>query len=302
MKRQRSNTGHNGFLLSATMLLFTDFLLACPPPPCPPCYSNWPSCDRFCWGIQGYTCCPDFCCLGDCCSGNICCSSRICCDGKCCPYGACCNKKCCYNGPHCCGETCCPRAEDCCQGRCCFNNEECCGGKECCVREKCCNKQCCGDEEKCCDGLTCYKPHTPYREQCCGDGSGTVCPENTKCCLDGICATKCEPQTDITTCYAESKMCPSCGFVCEEHYAISYTRNPIYNCKGGCPGDCQDDGEVVCSTKTRCTWYLIGDYYCDTILLKDCLPANWTSACIRCQKDPLYQPEEITVTSKKCAP
>jgi len=305
MKRQRRDTGHIGLVMSAWGLLFSELLLSCPPPPCPPCYSGL-NCTTFCHGLVGDACCQNECCMGVCCGvNNECCRSRICCNGKCCPYGRCCANKCCYNGPYCCGETCCQRPEYCCNGRCCNAAEPCCGDTVCCAADKCCGRTCCdrNKEEECCDELTCYRPDIPWEEQCCHDGQGTICPKNTECCLDGTCATECELQEDTATCSGETQRCPTCGYVCEEHYTITYTGNSIYSCmEPGCPGDCQDDDEVICSIITRCQQYMIADQYCDHYFTKDCLPAPGTSGCARCQKSTSFEPQEVKVPSKKCGP
>lgn len=38
MKRQRRDIGHIGLAMSVLGLLFSELLLSCPPPPCPPCH------------------------------------------------------------------------------------------------------------------------------------------------------------------------------------------------------------------------------------------------------------------------
>lgn len=103
-----------------TCLLLSCFavpVLACCPPPQPPCYR----CEDGVW-------------VWNCGSGN-------CCGGSCCSYP-------------CCGSSCCP-TDRCCNGACCPSGQICCGGV-CCDPTKCCNYVCC-PPDKCCVNGTCVK-------------------------------------------------------------------------------------------------------------------------------------------------
>ncbi len=97
MKRQRRDTGHIGLVTSAWGLLFSELLLSCPPPPCPPCYV-WvpPNCVYQCTGCES---CKNNSCVV---CGGI--EGLACCDGiecysvsqqECCGYGngTTCNKE-----------------------------------------------------------------------------------------------------------------------------------------------------------------------------------------------------------------
>ncbi len=225
MKRQGSNTGHNGFLLSATVLLFTDFLLAYPPPPCPPCYV-WvsPNCVYQCKGCES-------------CKNNVCVecggvAGLACCDNKgcystsqqvCCGYGdgTACNKQteCCLDGG------CRPRN---CGGNCCRANQFCCGDLQ--------EGVCCNAGEECCFYLA-----YPYSHYC-------VQP-----CRDEITDTEsCSEMKD------ENERCPGCtppffSPQCWEFHWVDYTGLKIKECYEGCPQRDWNIRSEICYQRKFCT-------------------------------------------------
>ena len=98
-----------------------------------------------------------------------------------------------------------------------------------------CTSECCADSD--CDQANCYHCvdcHCQYK-----------CDPNTEVCCDGVCTPKCEEVGSETLCGSENNIpCPGCVGIlgdCSNYKARFYTNEIIYNCSGGCPGDC--DGE-----------------------------------------------------------
>jgi len=173
MKRQRRDTGHIGLVMSAWGLLFSELLLSCPPPPCPPCHV-WvpPNCVYRCTGCE--SCKNNSCVVCGGIEGLACCDGIECYDTKiehCCNYGT---GIYCDNGIDCCANNCCSE-----------------------------------DQPTCCDDTTCYDD--PMTQQCCGFGTGVVCREF--CCDDWSCqrcdwATgSCQPSLQKAVDYGHLLLC-----------------------------------------------------------------------------------------------
>jgi len=125
-------------------LLFTTFtvpVLACCPPPQPPCYK----CEDGVWVWNcsaGQTCCGGVCCSHACCSGNCCSAGQYCCGG------ACCSNRCCLG-------TCCSAGQTACCGDICYNSatQKCCTDANslyiCDINQTCCQGNCC--QYGCCE-------------------------------------------------------------------------------------------------------------------------------------------------------
>lgn len=110
-------------------------------------------------------------------------------------------------------------------------NKECCGGQ--------CITKCDTDNCEECDGAGGCESKCGPNEECC---NGECCDTTTKKCCDGECQPKCDETENETMCSSEQNTsCPGCvGALgnCSGNEARVYSNETIYNCGGGCPGDC----------------------------------------------------------------
>ena len=157
------------FLIGMSMILCVKSL-ACPPPPCTSCWTNWPNCDT--WKCTGCESCVSGSCVN--CGGD---PTKSCCDGISCYDPE--TDHCCYYGT----------------GKTCANNESCCEGtqgEDCCnnITESCCDGECFEfDDYMCCGGEVCRRP-------CCDDWECTKCVDGS--CVD--CLEKPDTYQELTQC------------------------------------------------------------------------------------------------------
>jgi hypothetical protein len=134
---------------------------------------------------------------------------------------------------------------------------------------------------------------------------------NKKCC-EGTCQPKCEEVYSETLCSSENNiLCPACvGMLgnCTSIEVRFYTDATIYNCGGGCPGDCDyeypypDCYEVYsCSNYIHYTFAECTSYPGEIMdpLPLDCyeqLVGPWS--CTRCQQGDYSH--TVPVVSKRC--
>jgi len=201
-----------------------------------------------------------------------------------------CKDYCAEDGNSCCNGTCYdPETKECCGGQVydkdvcmkCESGEwvpktqKCCddtlwGSKYLCeINETCCNGQCCSENQACCNtsftGGTCYNTTT---QKCCPGVSGGydfICDIDEICCDDGSCAETCVAWGSETLCSSEKNTsCPTCvGLLghCVDSKAKDYTGEIIWNCSGGCPGDCDwEDPSPYCYDTYFCTDYIHYDH------------------------------------------
>jgi len=252
-------------------------VLACCPPPQPPCYR----CEDGVW-------------VWACGAGN-------CCGGSCC-YATCCNGVCCSAGQNCCGGVCCDPAK-CCNGVCCPAGQICCGGA--------CSYGCsppCGPCQTC-NLETCYCDDLCVACQECVEGSCISCAALGKVCCDGWCYPPCV-QTSRNTCDTGHSLdypCIGCTvppfYYCDDFTTRIYTGNTPHWCSEGCPLDCDWVDDVHCHTEYQCT--VEEDYLaiCSTDpegpLGVRCKPFPGLS-CAHCIRNIFDPGEKYYVTSKEC--
>jgi len=206
----------------------------------------------------------------------------------------------------------CCEDEDCCDGQCYdTTTQKCCSDTLwgsvylCGINETCCKGQCCSEDQACCNtsftGGTCYNTTT---QKCCPGVSGGydfICDIDEKCCDDSSCAAPCEEVGSETLCSSENnKSCPTCVGIsgsCSGSKARHYTDETIYNCSGGCPGDCDyEDPAPTCYDTYFCADYIYykfakctiwryepGDIPQDPEPL-ECYSRDYVWGCTRCQQ------------------
>jgi len=225
---------------------------------------------------------------------------------------------CCYwNGEECVSGSC-PGCCFCLQCSCVPDNTECSGCCDCeacyCVNRNykcpgCCKCSGCGcvDDDAYCSQSNCYRCNGCYCEYECN-------PETQKCC-DGSCEPKCEEVGSETLCGSEKDIsCLACVGIlgdCFDYKAKVYSNETIYNCSGGCPGECDDESpappcydEYFCNDYiyyhfARCTiWrYEPSDIPQDPEPL-ECYGRDYPWGCTRCQQGDYYR--TLNVLSRRC--
>jgi hypothetical protein len=130
-----------------------------------------------------------------------------------------------------------------------------------------------------------------------------------KCC-DGTCQPKCEEVGSETPCSSEKNSpCPGCVGIfgnCSSNEARFYSDELIYNCWGGCPGECDDEypdppcvdiyycNNYIHYTFAECTsWSETGPVPLDCY---EELVMPWS--CTRCQQGDYSR--TLNVLSRRC--
>jgi len=183
----------------------------------------------------------------------------------------------------------CPENHECCNGVCCSGND----CKYCDVNDNCVS-YC--DPSKCheCDGLG-------HCEVCGGDPNETCC--------DGTCQPKCEEVGSETLCGSEKDTpCRSCVGIlgdCFNYKAQVYSNQTIYNCSGGCPGECDDEyPSPPCYDEYFCNnWIHYNFAECTSMsetgpVPLECYDAGQPWGCTRCQQGDYSR--TLYVLSRRC--
>ena len=248
------------FFFAALLLLLSaiqNCARACPPQ-CPPCYY---------WNGQHciYGCNPDRC---ETCKQGECQST---CDSENC-------QRC--NGSGSCESTCDPNQCEQCDGE--GNCESSCDPNQCEV----CDGQ--GNCESTCDPDQC--------EECDGQGNCEVCGgDPDKVCCEGSCEPICEQTGYDAICSSDNdKSCRACvgiGGNCSNYDARVYSNQTIYNCTGGCPGECDEEyPSPPCYDEYYCNnWIHYTFAECSAMgptgpRPLECYDAGMPWGCTRCQQ------------------
>jgi len=194
----------------------------------------------------------------------------------------------------------CPTCESCVNCYCQCNSECGCDGKTCSGCCVCSNCSCVPNHSNC-DEANCYKCENcncVYR-----------CNPDTQVCCDGSCKPKCEEVGSETLCGSENDTpCRACVGItgnCFDHRAKSYTNEIIYNCSGGCPGECDDEyPDPPCYEEYFCDDYIHYTFAECTNMSEtgpvplECYDAGAPWGCTRCQQGGYYR--TLTVLSRRC--
>jgi len=199
-----------------------------------------------------------------------------------------------------------------CVDRCTLDQETClkCDGAGNCIDDP---SKCTGECETC-SGGTCIDDDSKCTGECatCSDGNCEVCngdPDKV-CCDDGSCVEPCQEVGNETLCSSEKSVnCPGCvglGGDCSDYMAEFYSNKTIYNCGGGCPGDCDDElfdppcyEEHFCKDYIHYTFAECKSWSETGPVPLDCyeqLVTPWS--CTRCQQGAYYR--TLYVLSRRC--
>jgi hypothetical protein len=225
----------------------------------------------------------------------------------------------CDPGEICCDGTCCQPGEECCDDKSCYDpaTEQCCGqgtGHTCPKDETCCGSNCCDPAQckQCVDDVCVDRCDPDLCQECDGEGFCEVCngePDKV-CCDDGSCVEPCEEVGNETMCSSDKSVnCPACvGLLgdCSDYKAKFYSNEIIYNCSGGCPGDCDDElFDPPCYEEHFCKDYIHYDFAeCRGYIPPeppgplDCRDAGQPWGCTRCQQGAYYR--TLHVLSRRC--
>jgi len=141
--------------------------------------------------------------------------------------------------------------------------------------------------------------------QCLDDDS--LCLPWVEVCCDCACEPACEEVEDEEACSSDKDvLCPNCVGVlgeCAEYPTSVYTNAIIYDCSGGCPGDCDVvQPRPVCFRVYRCATYIYYRYAeCRPPIPSgpiDCYGTQIPWGCTRCQQGGLWV--EVHKDSSRC--
>lgn len=227
----------------------------------------------------------------------------------------------CYDDPRECPGEC----DSCIHGNCedidsdCDDCETCLNGScdpDCSPTQTCCNDTCC-NSGNCCNNTTCCTNSndvccTDSGDYCCQHGEtccqGNCCEIGQICCGDGSCEWPCDEEFDQSICSSEDDTpCTACVGIfgdCSVFNTFVSTNVLIYECFGGCPGDCDaEEPQPVCIR-----WHICEDniYFLFASCCKggeivrplDCYGAEMPWGCTTCKKGALFL--EVEGDSYRC--